>query len=147
MVHLPWSESYAVGHKVLDAEHRRLVELINEVDDAIQSGASPERVAGLLRVLRAVAVEHIRQENTVLWELKTGTYEPLKGRTQTPYFVKVMAEAAFDEHMAEHAVLMASFDIIPSLPVETLCETLRVWFLDHAIKHDAHLKAIFQAVA
>jgi hypothetical protein len=49
--------------------------------------------------------------------------------------------------MAEHATLMASFDTIASAPVETVCETLRAWFLDHAIKHDAPLKAIFQAAA
>jgi hemerythrin len=145
MVHLPWSESYAVGHEALDAEHRRLVELINEVAEAIGSRASPKQIAGALRELRAVAVEHLRQENAILWELKSGTYEPLKGRVHTPHFLKAMAAAAFDEHMAEHATLMASFDTIASDPLETVCETLRAWFLDHAIKHDAHLKAIFQA--
>jgi len=142
---LTWSESYAVGHKVLDAEHRHLVELINDVSDAVQSKASPEQIASLLRVLRDVAVEHIRQENSVLWELKSGNYEPLKARPQTPHFLRAMADAAFDEHMAEHATLMESFDAIGSAPITTLCEALRVWFLDHAVKHDARLKAIFQA--
>jgi hemerythrin len=144
---LTWSESYAVGHKVLDAEHRHLVELINEVSEAVQSRASREQVASLLRVLRGVAVEHIRQENSVLWELKSGNYEPLRGRPQTPHFLKAMADAAFDEHMAEHATLMESFDAIGSAPLDMLCETLGVWFLDHAVKHDARLKAIFQAAA
>jgi hypothetical protein len=81
MIHLPWSESFAIGHKVLDAEHRRLADLINEVADAVGSKASPEQIAGVLRVLRSVTVEHLRQENAILWELKSGTYEPLKGRT------------------------------------------------------------------
>lgn len=145
MAHLPWSESFAVGHEGLDAEHRRLVNLINEVADASQSNASPEHIAGLLRVLRAVAVEHLRQENAILWELQSGNYEPLKGRVDTPHFLKAMAQAAFDEHMAAHATLMASFDTIAGAPIETICETIKAWFLDHAIKYDAHLKAIFQA--
>ena len=42
---LPWSENFAVGHKVLDAEHRRLVDLINEVADAVRPGA-PWRLKG-----------------------------------------------------------------------------------------------------
>jgi hemerythrin len=145
MVQLPWNESFAVGDKVLDAQHRRLVELINQVTDAVHSSASGEQIASLLQVLCAVTEEHLRQENAVLWELRSGNYEPLKGRATTPHFLKAMAGAAFDEHIASHAGLMASFETIRSAPAETLCEKLRAWFLDHAIKHDAHLKAIFQA--
>jgi hemerythrin len=147
MAPITWSESYAVGHKVLDADHRRLVELTNEVCDAIQTNASLEQIESLLHVLRAVAEEHIRQENGVLWEIRSGTYEPLKGRAQSPHLLKAMAAAAFDEHMTAHTTLMASFDALRTAPLDTLCETLRAWFLDHAIKYDAHLKAIFQAAA
>lgn len=145
MEHLPWSESFAVGHEALDREHRRLVELINEVMDAVQAKAPQDQLSGLLSVLRSVAVEHMRRENTVLEELKSHTYGPLKGRPRTAQFLKAQAAAAFDEHMAEHTRLITSFDSFRSAPVETLCEKLRAWFLDHAIKHDAHLKAIFQA--
>jgi len=144
---LAWNETFAVGHKVLDAQHRRLVGLINEVAGEIDLGASVDQLASLLDVLRAVAEEHIRQENTVLWELRSGTYTPLKGRPQTPYFLKLMAAAAFDEHIAAHAAIMAGFDAVRSAPTDKLCKMLRAWFLDHAIQHDAHLKAIFQAAA
>ena len=145
MDHLPWSERFAVGHEELDRDHRRLVELINEVIDTVQAKAPPQQLSGLLRQLQAVAEEHIRQENTVLWELRSNTFEPLRGRPQTAQFLKALAAGAFDEHLAEHARLMTSFDDFRDGPVETLCEALRAWFLDHAIKHDAHLKAIFQA--
>jgi len=145
MDHLPWSERFAVGHEELDRDHRRLVELINEVIDTVQANAPQEQLSGLLRELHTVAVEHIRQENTILWELRSNTYGPLKGRPQTAQFLKALAAAAFDEHVAEHSRLMTSFDGFRDGPVDTLCETLRAWFLDHAIKHDAHLKAIFQA--
>jgi hemerythrin len=143
---LPWSEAFAVGHAVLDAQHRRLVELINDVGAAVRSKMNPERLVELLKMLRVAVEEHIRQEDALLWELKSGTYEPMKDRLRTTYFLEAMAEAAFDEHMAEHKTLLTRFNAIVSAPVDTLCELLKAWFLDHAIKHDAHLRAIFQAM-
>jgi len=143
---LPWSETFCVGHTGLDAQHRRLVELINDVGAAIHPKMNPEHLAALLRVLRVAVEEHIRQEDALLWELKSGTYEPMQNRPRTTYFLEAMAAAAFDEHMADHKTLLTRFNAIGSAPVDTLCELLKAWFLDHAIKHDAHLRAIFQAM-
>jgi len=143
---LLWSDNFAVGHAGLDAQHRRLVELINDVDAAIHSKNNPAQLADLLKALRDAAKEHIRQEDALLWEIRSGTYESAQDRSRTPHFLKVMAEAAFDMHMADHATLVARFDAIVGAPADVLCDTLKAWFLDHAIKHDSHLKAIFQAI-
>ena len=143
---LPWSDNFAVGHAGLDTQHYRLVELINDVGIAVRSDMNPERLSALLKVLRVAVEDHIRQEDSLLWEIKSGTYAPLKDRPRTTYFLEAMAGAAFDEHMAEHKTLLARFDAIVSAPVDTLCHALKAWFLDHAIKHDAQLKTLFQAM-
>ena len=143
---IPWSENFAVGHVELDRQHRRLIELINAIDAAAQSEQFPERLAGLLQLLRVATEEHIRQENALLWEIRSGTYAPLQGRVRTLHFLKAIAGSAFDEHMAEHAMLLARFDSIVGGPLEALCDGLKVWFVDHAIKHDSYLKVIFQAI-
>lgn len=143
---LRWSANFAVGHKKLDRQHRRLVELINDVCDTVLFQRDPRRLENLLKVLRAGTVEHIRQENALLWEISSGTYEPLQGRPRTPHFVKVMAEAAFNEHFAEHETWLARLDAVLSGAVDELCEALKAWFVDHALNHDLHLKAIFQAM-
>jgi hemerythrin len=143
---LPWSANYAIGHAELDAQHRGLVDLINNIDSAVSPAGNPGNLANLLRSLRAAAVEHIRSENAVLWEISSGTYQPLRDRPRTPHFLKAMAEAAFDTHIAEHDVLLGQLDAIIGGPVDALREALKAWFVDHAIKHDAHLKTIFQAM-
>jgi hypothetical protein len=88
----------------------------------------------------------MRQEDVILWEIRSGNYTPLHGKARTPYFLKAMAEAAFDEHMAEHGTLLAQLDAISSAPDDALCEAIKSWFILHAIKHDSRLKAIFQAM-
>jgi len=143
---LPWSENFAVGQAQLDAQHRRLVELINEIDRTIHCQKDLGKLPALLKTLREETEEHIRHENALLWEIKSGAFAPLQGRPQTPHYLKSLAEAAFDDHMAEHATLLARLDAIVLGPIQSLCDPLKAWFVDHAIKHDSHLKTIFQAL-
>jgi hypothetical protein len=57
-----------------------------------------------------------------------------------------MAASAFDLHMAKHDELLARLDAIIAGPVDALDDSLKTWFVDHAVKHDLPLKAIFQTV-
>lgn len=122
-----------------------MVVLINDVISAV--GKTPERIPDLLTRLRAATREHVQNENAILWELRSGTHTALQGRPRTAPVLKAMAEAAFEEeHMAEHNLWLGRIDNTHGLPLDTLSETLKSWFLDHAIKHDSKLKAIFQAM-
>lgn len=143
---LPWMESFSVGHAELDEEHRQLVEGINDIEAAVRGKEDPERIAELLNSLRDAAVEHIRRENALLWEIRAGTYEPLKGQARTPNYLRVMAQSALDQHIAEHDTILERLDAILGGAFEHLAEALKSWFLDHAIKQDSHLKTIFQAM-
>ena len=105
-----------------------------------------ERLASALGALREKAIRHISGENALLWELKSGTYELQRGRLQAPHVLKAMAASAFDLHMAKHDELLARLDAIIAGPVDALDDSLKTWFVDHAVKHDLPLKAIFQTV-
>ena len=144
---LPWSESFAVGHDGLDLEHRHLVKLINEIGTVVRSKKNPEKLVDLVKVLHWAAVEHIRHENAILWQIQTGNYKPLQKRSQSQRFLKIMAKAVFDEHMAEHDALLARLATIVSGPASTLCDDLKAWFVEHVHGYEADLKAIFQAAA
>jgi len=143
---LTWSDSFAVGHEELDSEHRGLVEAINDVEAALRQRERPEQIAATLMMLREKAVRHIQDENALLWEIKSGKFEPPHSQLSAPYFLKAMAESAFDQHVAKHDELLARLDAIIAGPRDTLYDSLKTWFVDHAIKHDLPLKAIFQAV-
>lgn len=143
---LRWSDSFAVGHEAIDSEHRILVQLINDVDDAARANVSSERLAPLLHTLGRAVEDHFRTENSVLWELRADTYEGLKRSPEARRIVAGMANSVFDEHMAEHASLLGRFEEIVRASREAIGDMLKSWFIDHAVKQDAHLKAIFQAM-
>ncbi len=143
---LPWMDGFCVGHAELDAEHQQLVEMINDIEAAVRNRQDPGQVAELLTALRLAAGRHIERENALLWQIGAGTYEPIRGHTPTPHFLRVMAGAALDKHIAEHDSVLDQLDHVISGSLETVGDALKTWFLDHAIKQDSHLKALFQAM-
>jgi hemerythrin len=142
---LRWSDSFVVGHEVIDREHRTLVRLINEVGDAARA-VDRDRLGATLKSLGHAVADHFRSENSILWELQAGTYDGLKHSAAARRVVAGMASSVFADHMAEHASLLERFGEIANTPLETIGEALKAWFIDHAIKQDAHLKTIFQAM-
>jgi hemerythrin len=141
----PWNSSFALGHEGLDAEHRLLVDSINEIGAAIRSEKGSEQLVDLLNGLREVAGDHIRHEDSILSRMRSGTYESLQRQARTQPFLKVMAKAAFDKHMDEHEALLARLDAIIGSPGDSVYVRLKAWFIEHVYGFDADLKAIFQA--
>ena len=142
---LPWSETFAIGHAGLDAEHRHLVDLINSVGANIQAKKSPPELVDLLRSLRKVAAEHFRHEDALLREIQAGTYPPWREKFQSAAFLKAIAGSALLEHIAEHQSLLSELDTVIAGPVNELCEKLKAWFVDHVTDYEASVKTLFQA--
>jgi hemerythrin len=143
---LSWSDSFAVGHAELDAQHRGLVKAINRVDAALGRKQGREQLAKALTALREKALRHVRDENALLWDIKSGRYDAPDGWLQVPGFLQAMAASALDRHMAAHYALLAQLEAIIAGPREALSDSLKKWFVDHAVKHDLPMKAIFQAL-
>jgi len=144
---LSWTEHFAVGHDAIDRQHRQFLEAINEIDQAIRAGSDAEQLAPLVQALRLAAEEHFRQENAVLWQIKTGTFRRRSSKALPRRAVGLMADAEFDKHTAEHAFSLAALDDIARAPLSAILDLLKSWFVDHAIRHDSHLKSIFQAMS
>jgi hemerythrin len=123
-----------------------LVDWINEIADAARI-RDEGRLASLIESLRALAVEHFREENSVLWQIKTGTY----GRRSTKALPRaafgLLSDSLFEEHTADHASLLTRIDEIARASMSSMVDELKAWFVDHAVVHDSHLKAIFQAIS
>jgi hemerythrin len=147
---LVWNETFAVGHEELDAEHRQLVDAINDLCAAIEMQLRPRQLRPLLRALRIAVEDHLRHESAVLSHISAGlesTHYP------APAHLRVMSAAALTEHMTKHKRLLSKLETITtgsrarhrSAGAE-LGEELKNWFLEHAIRCDAHLKSLFQAL-
>lgn len=142
---LAWNVGFAVGHPEIDAQHRHLVVLINEIIAAVEQEAL-ETVPQMLSGLAHVAAEHFHAEMATLAELLSGTHESVKGRAKTRRLVKALADVRIEEHRARHGALIKRLNDLRALPPHVLCAHLKDWFVDHAIKQDSGLRAVFQAI-
>lgn len=145
---LPWSDHFSVGHETIDAQHREIVEVINGIDDALRT-QNESRFGQLLKGLRRAAEEHFRNENAILWQIKTGTFRrrSSKALPRAGIAQGLLTDPVFEQHSAEHVSLLARLDEIATGSTDSMIELLKAWFVDHAIAQDALLKAIFQALS
>jgi hemerythrin-like metal-binding protein len=63
---LAWSEAYAVGSAMLDSDHRILFNLINQLQDATETGQSRSVVGTVVGVLVEYTEHHFRREEAAM---------------------------------------------------------------------------------
>ena len=123
-----------------------MVAAINEICEACQAGKPKEVLYALLKALERETLAHLEHENMVMREIFT---DQKRGMGND---VKAMTRRMIAGHVAEHErnlselrVIMRTARAEPDCGAEHICAELKKWFLDHAVKYDADLKAIFQA--
>jgi hemerythrin len=66
--YMKWSESFSVGHPGIDAQHKKLVSLLNELCVAMGSGRSSSVLGTILEQLVNYTKEHFRAEEVIMKE-------------------------------------------------------------------------------
>ncbi|MDK2957920.1 MAG: hemerythrin [Desulfovibrionales bacterium] len=61
-----WSESLSVGDGTIDSQHQRMIEMINELYDAMERQEGAASAEGLVASLRAYAREHFTEEEQTM---------------------------------------------------------------------------------
>ena len=122
---IPWKEEFSVGVAAVDVEHRELIELINDLDAAMQGQATQTAVVEALGEIYARISAHFALEE------------------------KIMRDAVYAEytaHKQDHeALLDGLLDVIDSVDEggrydrAALSRDLDRWFSDHFRTHDARL--------
>jgi hemerythrin len=141
---------FAVGHDVLDAEHRGLMEIINKLCAAVLTKLEPEELRAVADELRRATKIHFRHENAVLKKIGADMGSATQSRRFREADLIAMTAAALRDHVAEHGRALTSLESIlrpcrAGSGELAHCAELKDWFVQHAIKHDAHIKAILQA--
>lgn len=129
-IYLSWSESFLVGVPELDADHRALVQLINEACDACARGEGG-KLRQKIDALRSLAAAHFAREEGVLDSL--------------PEYRNPAA------HANEHRNRLRQLDRVASavrssegsIDLVSLQSDLIDWFVQQAVGHDAKIKAYF----
>ena len=143
---LEWSEAYSVGHPALDDEHREIMFAIGRIAGG---GDDQARLRPLLCDLKQKTAAHFAHEDAILREIVASTTS-LRNRQR---FLAAMSEALVQEHLSGHVEALSVLDsmICDTLrsgdaQLRALGESLAHWFVCHAVKHDAHLKTLFQTI-
>jgi hemerythrin-like metal-binding protein len=125
MAFISWRSEYEIGVRQVDAEHRKLFDLVNEYYDQHMHGASRKEIERILNGLVAYAEEHFQNEEAIMEEYG---------------YPKI------EDHRKQHADLFTSiFAITERLlnePAKADRETLsflKKWLRDHIVQDDVDI--------
>lgn len=66
MSYFPWSEEYSVHLRVIDNDHKDLVNTVNALHDAIREGATRGRIGHIIGNLAQYVDEHFSREEGLM---------------------------------------------------------------------------------
>lgn len=122
MVHIQWKDRYRIGFGEIDAQHRGLLEVLNEVIDLVGQRGDPEVVSDLFRRLCAYAGEHFSTEEAYM---EAHGYPWLAEHRQEhqSFIVRLLA-------------LNEAYDPEDPHLLEEVEAFLRQWYVDHILHSD-----------
>lgn len=122
---ITWRDEFSVGVDAVDHEHREMIGLINELDDAMGNDADHATVVAALGEIYARISAHFALEEKIMRDARY---------------------AGLAEHKQDHELLLDELlDVVDSVDSEgrydrlDLSSTLDRWFSDHFRNHDAKL--------
>ena len=122
MAHIQWKERYNIGYKEVDAQHKQLLAILNELIDLVDEHGDPTAVRGIFQRLCDYVRFHFTREES---------------------YLKACGYPQFIEHQAQHGVFVDKLLELnrtydpgdPRLLEETL-DFLKHWYIDHILETD-----------
>ena len=132
MPFMVWNDRVSIGVKAIDADHKKMVEMINELYDAILAGRGRKKVGSLLDRLVEYTKYHFAREEELL--ARTGYLDAAEHKRQHDEMAEWM-KTAWRRYRSSTATA-------PSLEVMSY---LKDWLFDHVLGSDQkfapHMKA------
>lgn len=126
MAFLTWHDRYRLGHTEIDAQHRKLFDLVNHFDDVVQMDR-PAELVQIVDDLIASTLEHFRFEEGVMEQIgfpdRSGhlkMHEELIGQLR-----QMRAKLRSGGHVSAKSVAMSLVD----------------WLTYHILREDMEFKA------
>ena len=131
MALINWNDSYSVKVKVIDVQHKKIVDIINELHDKMKEGKGKEVVGKLLNQLLDYTVLHFAFEEKLL---NTNNYPDSK--THIKLHSDLIEEVKAFRKKYESGSAMLSLELM---------NFLKKWLVEHILnsdkKYSAHLNA------
>jgi hemerythrin len=123
MALLRWGEAFGVGNAALDADHRILIDLLNQLDDALETGQSRQVVGSVINALFEYTGHHFRREEAMLRE---AGYPALESHVALHHALEDRARDICDRWVS------GSRDALG----EEVLEFLKKWLTEHILGAD-----------
>ncbi|WP_243545509.1 bacteriohemerythrin [Pseudodesulfovibrio tunisiensis] len=68
MTLISWSDDLSIGVDTIDAQHQKLIDMVNDAYDAVFSGGDPDAAFDLIERMKAYALEHFAAEERMMEE-------------------------------------------------------------------------------
>jgi hemerythrin len=124
-----WSEDLSVGIEEIDDQHKVLVDLINEMHDAIHQRHGSEVVRDVLNKLAEYTKIHFAVEESLMRILGYPDYEPHKAQHE-----KLIASMEELQHKVETGKTAIGFELM---------HFLKVWLTKHIMESDMNYSGFF----
>lgn len=121
-------DTMATGHDVVDDQHRKLIDMVNQLEEAVEQGRGREGVDRLLNFLGDYAAKHFSMEE----KLMTATHCPAAEKNREAHKAMFETYKKWRENYDHHG-----FD--PQLVIE-LKNILSEWLVQHICKIDCTLR-------
>lgn len=119
---ITWTDDFSVKSAAMDAQHKKLVSMINDLHDAMSAGKGKEVLGPTLDGLVAYAQTHFVAEENLMAK---GNYPDLAAhKKEHEAFVKKALE------------LQTEFKSSSAVLTFTVMEFLKDWLLNHIQKND-----------
>lgn len=119
-----WNASFEIGIPLVDAQHRRLVDLINELATVFTEGGKLPQVEALFTELMDYAVNHFADEERLMDQSPLPEFEKIRHRRSHRGFVEKVQQLAQRD------------DLLQADVSEQVLEFLITWLVSHILGSD-----------
>jgi len=130
-VSIAWNDTLVVGDESIDADHRRMMELIATLETAAPGPVDCTAVGATLAELARLTAEHFTREEA----LQEAVGFPDRDAHRTSH---VMLLKRLDAIMAHYA---DGCDEVRSGIIRTLGDSLATWLVGHIVNNDMEFKS------
>ena len=130
MNNITWSEEYSVGVEELDRQHKKIIEVINELNQNTDLNSRSEKLHNLLGRIIIYAQKHLDYEEKLL---KENNYPDLENHLQKHDNYKLQV-SDFAVEILEYREGLST----------QLIEYLNEWWINHILKEDMQYKPFFE---
>lgn len=125
---IAWSEDLSTGNPATDAQHKYLIDIINELAEAIESGKAAQKLKTILNLLKYYTEWHFEREEKCMHRLQCPSAD-----------ANIDAHKQFMETFAAFANEYESSGGAEEIAMR-MYKTLVAWLVDHIQKIDGHLR-------